>query len=165
MKKLLTSILALSALVVYADNIVYCDEDVMNQVAANHKKMDNAFAAGDGCTAGKMQVANHKIIDANIACFPNYKKGQFNVFHVMDEIDDDTFNNEDEQCEKARAKVMANHQKIKLALTKQDGCKAGKLELENHKTIQANLACFPKHANNLNYTEDASRRYNASAAK
>ena len=163
MQKLLAALLCLSAITVFADNVVTCDGDALDQVNANRVKIKDAFVKGDGCSAGKLQVANHKVIQANLACFPNSKKGDWNLFHVFDDIDAQALKNTDKSCDKVHDKIMNDHQKIKLSLTKGDGCSAGKLQSADHKVIKQNLACFPQYESDLFFVTNAAAKYDTKA--
>lgn len=111
------------------------------QVSANREKIKQAFAKGDGCAAGNLEVQNHTYIQSNIACFPNFKKDDYNLFHVMDKVDS-RIESVPAGCTKQNGKVMVNHQKIKQALLKGDGCTAGKLQLETRRIVYDNQKCF-----------------------
>ena len=114
-----------------------------SQLQAYRQQTIAAFKAKDACTLGKSGLQSHNLIQANLACFPKYAKGEYNLFHVFDKVDTSmiTF---PAGCETPRATVTGNNQKIKQALIKEDGCTAGKIELDSYNIVQANRTCFPR---------------------
>lgn len=166
MKKLLSSLLCVCTISAFADETpapVICNGDVLNQVKTNHEGIFQAFKKGDGCTAGNLEIKNHQIIQDNLSCFPNYRKGDYNMFHIMDKLDATVYTDTTPTCDKARATVLSNHQKIKAALKKSDGCTAGKLQVQDHKIIIANMACFPSYKNDPYLVQRVAIKYDASA--
>ena len=145
MNYVLAGVLSISTLPVLAVDAVASaplDCNVQKaQASANRNNIKQAFARGDGCTAGKLEVQNHAYIQSNLACFPNFKKDDYNLFHVMDKIDS-RVESVPAGCSKPNGKVMVNHQKVKQALIKGDGCTAGKLQLETRRIVYDNQKCF-----------------------
>ncbi len=137
---------------------------IQAQVQAGRDIIKQAYAKGDGCTIGKQEIKNHSMIQANLTCFPNFKKNEYNLFHVMDDIDT-SIESTASECDKDHALVLINHQKIKKALISGDGCTAGKLQIQNHNTIQAHLSCFPNFKRGEYHLTDSVAKYDASAVK
>lgn len=113
--------------------------------------------------AGKLEVANHKIIQDNLSCFPNYKNDTAYFLGFLDKYDTTLDTNVNSKCDKARAAVMGNHQKMKKALLTNDGCTAGKLQVLNHKIIMDNKACFNTANSNTIEFNKAVVKYDSSS--
>lgn len=50
------------------------------------------------------------------------------------------------ECAKPQSQLQTYRQQILTAFKTQDGCTLGNAAIQSHDLIQANLACFPKHA-------------------
>ena len=132
-----------------------------NQVNLNRQKISQSYQTGDGCGIGNMTIQTHNLIQDNLQCFPTYVKGEYKLFHVFDIIDT-SIDTLPAGCDKPRAQVTGYNQNIKQALLKNDGCTAGKVELQAAKIIQANLRCFPRAEANPNNMFKAIDKINAS---
>lgn len=115
----------------------------LTQREAYRQKIIKSFHSGDACTMGNTSIQLHSLIQENLNCFPKYRKDGYNLFMVLDKTDTSlmTF---PAKCDKPRAIITGNNQKIKQALLANDGCSAGKAELASYKLVQTNGECFVK---------------------